>query len=81
VSDVHLERLLDNGFAVILFRNQLDTYTACAVRADHDDVQLIVEDAEEDHHLAEHHTIPQLLPTLVDKVFAVGDYSPGPDIQ
>lgn len=80
MTQVHLERLLDNGLAVVLFRNQLNTYTACAVRCDHEDLAAIVEDADADGRLTEHHTIPQLLPQLVDKVFAVGDYSPGPDI-
>jgi len=69
-----VKRMLDNGLAVVLFVNDLGSYTAFAVPADHEDVMLAMEDADEDHMLTDHHTPEQAISQLADKVFGCGMY-------
>ena len=70
-----IKRLLDNGFAVVLFANQLGSYTSFAVLHDHEDLQLAMEDADEQGGLTDHHTPEQSVAQLADKVFGCGMYS------
>ena len=70
-----LNRLLDNGFCVVMFKNRLNSYTAFAVRVSHEDIAIAMEDANDGGHLTDDFTPEAVATRLADKVIGVGDYS------
>jgi hypothetical protein len=69
-----LHQLVDNGYAVVVFRNQLGSYTSFAVESDHEDLVIAMEDADEDDHLTDDFTVTDSLARLADKVIGCGGY-------
>jgi hypothetical protein len=70
-----LNRLLDNGVCVTMFKNQLGSYTAFAVRVGHEDIDIAMNDADEDGQLTDDFTPEAAMKRLADKVMRVGDYA------
>jgi hypothetical protein len=68
-------RLLDNGVTIVLFKGGMGSYTAFAIRNDHEDISIAMEDAEEDGHLTDDFTPEAAIKRLADKVTGVGDYA------
>ena len=68
-------RLLDNGVTVVLFKNNLGSYTAFAVGNGHEDIEVAMEDADEDGYLTDDMTPEGAIRRLADKVMRVGDYA------
>jgi Flp pilus assembly protein CpaB len=69
-----LNRLVDNGQAVTIFRNQLGSITAFAVPSDHEDVIIRMNDADEDGHLTDDFSVEKALSRLADKMMGIGQY-------
>lgn len=64
-----IEKLADNGHCVVIFKNDLCSYTAFAVPTDHPDISLAAEEAEEGGHLTDGFSVDQAISMLADKVF------------
>ncbi len=70
-----INRLLDNGKCVVLFKNCMGSYTAFAVPYDQANIEEAMNDADEAGHLTNHFTPEEVIKQLADKVMGVGDYS------
>ena len=69
-----LSRLLDTGKTVVLFQNDLGSYTAFAVNNGHEDIRNALEDADEEGQLTDDFSVPKVMARLADKVLRVGEY-------
>ena len=70
-----LNRLLDNGMCVVMFKNGLGSYTAFSVMVGQDDIERARNESEEDGTLTDDRTPEAAMKRLADKVMGVGDYS------
>ena len=70
-----LNKLIDNGKAVVIFRNNLGSVTAFAVNNDHEDLIMAMEDADGDGHFTDDFSVEAAIKRLSDKVMRVGDYA------
>ena len=77
-----LQRLVDNGYAVAVFRNGMGTYTAFAVPVAN--LEDAIEAADEHEALTDDFTPSRSVKRLADKVHRVGEYegwTGGPDFD
>lgn len=70
-----LNRLLDNGKAVIVFKNELGSYTAFSVSNQHEDIAVAMSDADEDECLTDDFTPDAAMKRLANKVTRTGEYT------
>ena len=69
-----INRLLDNGAAVVIFKNQLGSYTAFASAHELDEFRAIMEESDGNGHLTDDFTPEKAISRLADKVLGCGDY-------
>ncbi len=70
-----LAKLLDNGWIVSLYANDLGSYTAMAFPAEDTNIPEMADQADEQGWLTDHHTPRQAITQLADKIYGVGMYS------
>ena len=70
-----LNRLIDNGKTVVVFKNAIGSYTSFAVEVNHEDIENAGEYADVIGHLTDDFTPEESVKRLADKVMGVGDYA------
>jgi hypothetical protein len=74
---IELNRLLDNGHVVVLFKNALNSYTGFTIAGGEHfprSLQRLADKADSHHRLTDDFTLEKLACRLADKVTEVGEY-------
>lgn len=69
-----LNKMLDNGHAVTLFKNELGSYTAFALSNTDELIVEASDKSDELNNLTDDHTVEKSVIRLSDKILNLGDY-------
>lgn len=75
-NSLNLNRLVDNGFYILVFRNKLGSVTACCPPKGkpEPEIEFILDDADDAGCLTEASSVGEAVKLLADKIQEVGRY-------